>query len=203
VRRRRALRRWLVSLALLAACDPQTVAERSPYGARWWEEPAMRSPTPRATAAEATAATAAAGPTAPPGGGAARSPVAGSGAPREAPRATPTPPSPTPPSATPPAEPSAGPSATPTVGCDPAVLESEPSAPFDLIALVEVQSPRPNATGSSVLEAAKRQACALRGDAIVILYRHEREPSTPPIMRGPSGMLPNPELRAAVIRYRR
>jgi len=101
--------------------------------------------------------------------------------------------------------PSESPTPTPTVGfrCDPPVLDREPSEPFDLVGIVEVQSRRQGGGWESVVGSAKLQACALGGDALVMLYRNERGSGGAPVITGPSAMLPSPELRAAVIRYRR
>ena len=102
----------------------------------------------------------------------------------------------------PPNEP-ATPTPTPGAACDPAVLDQEPTAPFDLLGIVEVESRRPGSPGSNPLAAAKLQACALGGDALVVLYRNERTPGSSSVIDGSSGTLPRPEIRVAVIRYRR
>lgn len=87
--------------------------------------------------------------------------------------------------------------------CTIAVLESEPAEPFDWIALVEAQGHGLAEWGDSALEAAKIQACRLGGDALVVLFRKEKERKSFARLAGPLTTLPDAEIRAAVIRYRR
>ncbi len=85
--------------------------------------------------------------------------------------------------------------------CSIAVLEQEPTEAFELIAIVEVR-PQGFDNPEASLQAAKQQGCTLGGDALVILHREEqrwRSMESPP---SPLGVIPNPAIRAAVIRYR-
>ncbi|MGH7822545.1 MAG: hypothetical protein ACREQ9_22515 [Candidatus Binatia bacterium] len=103
-------------------------------------------------------------------------------------------------------EPPPTPIATPTVSvpaseCTIDLLESEPAVPFVLVGLIEVQGRGPVHDPQGVLAAAKRRACELGGDALVILFRREGRRAGLPRPPEP-GLLPEPEIRAAVIRYR-
>lgn len=111
---------------------------------------------------------------------------------------------PSPPPATVTAEGQSTPSATPTetFRCSIPALESEPQDAFDLVGIVEVQPAGSSRNAESVLEAAKLQACALGGDAIVVLYRSQGYRFGMPPAPPEPGVLPAPALRAAVIRYR-
>jgi hypothetical protein len=98
-----------------------------------------------------------------------------------------------------------GPAVSPTPEpprCNVAVLEQEPAEDFELVGVVEVASRGVAANPESALEAARLQACALGGDALVLLYKRERRRSGQGGAPPPQGVLPDPELRAAVIRYR-
>lgn len=95
------------------------------------------------------------------------------------------------------------PSATAAPHCVIEILDREPTAPFDLVGLVEVQERSPVRNSDGVVESAKAQACSLGGDALVILHRSEPRRSGIERRRSPRGVLPDPALRAAVIRYRR
>jgi hypothetical protein len=104
---------------------------------------------------------------------------------------------------TPTAEPT--PQATPTPSgtrCAVTVLDAPPAEAFDLLGIIEVAPRGADASPESALEAARIQGCALGGDALVVVYQARRyrsgTPSTPP----QTGVLSEPALRAAVIRYR-
>ncbi len=106
--------------------------------------------------------------------------------PTPSPTATPTPLPPTP----------------PTPRCNVAILDREPAEPTDIVGIVEVSPRRAEADPESALEAARLQACALGGDAIVITYRREKRRSGQVAGPAPQGVLPDPEVRGVVIRYR-
>jgi hypothetical protein len=94
---------------------------------------------------------------------------------------------------------------TPTSGppCEIDVLEFEPAVPFELVGLVEVQGRGAFSEPSSALEAAKIRACQLGGSAIILLYRREgRRQGVEDRVTKRGTLLPEPELRVAVIRYR-
>ena len=97
------------------------------------------------------------------------------------------------------------PQATPTPSgprCALTVLEAPPAEAFDVLGIVEVAPRGTDASPESALEAARIQGCAIGGDALVVVYRARRYrsgmPSTPP----QTGILSDPTLRAAVLRYR-
>ena len=110
---------------------------------------------------------------------------------------------PPPPTATPEPTPAAAPSlATPERACEIDVLEREPAVPFDLLAVVEVQARMPETDPESLVASARLRACELGGDALVILWRREPHRSGMAPRPGGQGLLPEPGLRTAVIRYR-
>jgi hypothetical protein len=102
----------------------------------------------------------------------------------------------------PPPLPEEMPTATPTPGCPIPVLESEPTEPFELMAILEVASPRSPQGADMAMSAAKIRACALGGDAIVILYAKPRDPRPVPGIAPRLGVLEDPAVSVAVIRYR-
>ena len=103
---------------------------------------------------------------------------------------------------TPSPEPTPEPTATPEgPPCTLAVLETEPAEAFDVIGVVEVGA-SVDAGPETTLEVAKSQACRLGGDAIVIVYRNTRYRTARPSVPARGGVLSDPALRAAVIRYR-
>ena len=104
---------------------------------------------------------------------------------------------------TPTAEPTPQATATPSEPrCALTILASPPAEAFDLLGIIEVAPRGAEASPQSALEAARIQGCALGGDALVVVYQARRyrsgTPSTPP----QTGILSEPALRAAVIRYR-
>lgn len=96
-------------------------------------------------------------------------------------------------------------SPTPTATPDPCaarVYEQEPAEPFDWIGIVEVQRQRPTDRFATLVESARQSACRLGGDGLVIIYRASQRPGGV-VERPQPGMLPNVDLRAVVIRFRR
>jgi len=79
------------------------------------------------------------------------------------------------------------------------VFDHEPAIPFDLVAIVEVQSSRWYPSAEGALAAARIRACELGGDALVLLYRAGDRRRRSPGRR----MLPEADVRGAVVRYRR
>jgi hypothetical protein len=96
-------------------------------------------------------------------------------------------------------------SPTPTATPDPCpalVYDREPAEPFDWIGIVEVQRKRPSDRLATLVESARQSACRLGGDGLVIIYRANRRPGGV-VDRPQPGVLPNVDLRAVVIRFRR
>jgi hypothetical protein len=94
------------------------------------------------------------------------------------------------------------PTRTPEGGCGIRVLEAEPVEPFDVVGIVEVAPRMGSTTPESALATAKGQGCLLGGDALVVLYRDVRYRGKPHTENQQPGVLSEPALSAAVIRYR-
>ncbi len=86
--------------------------------------------------------------------------------------------------------------------CNVVVLDREPAEPTDIVGIVEVAPRRAETDPESALEVARLRACALGGDAIVITYRREKRRSGQVVGPAPQGVLPDPEVRGVVVRYR-
>jgi hypothetical protein len=82
------------------------------------------------------------------------------------------------------------------------VLDAQPAEAFDLVGIVEVEPRGASANPESALATAKTQGCLLGGDALVVLYRDVRYRGRAPTAPRRPGVLSDPALRAAVIRYR-
>jgi hypothetical protein len=85
--------------------------------------------------------------------------------------------------------------------CDIEILEAEPPRAFRLLGLVEVQPRGPAENEEAIVAAARLQACALGGDAIVVLFRSGKRRSGFQVRGAPQRILPEPAFRGAVIRY--
>jgi hypothetical protein len=96
----------------------------------------------------------------------------------------------------------AEPTSTPEGGCGIRVLEAEPAEAFDLVGIVEVAPRIGSTTPEAALVTAKGQGCLLGGDALVVLYRDVRYRGKARTANQQPGVLSEPTLRAAVIRYR-
>jgi hypothetical protein len=94
------------------------------------------------------------------------------------------------------------PTSTPEGGCGIRVLEAEPAEPFDVVGIVEVAPRMGSTTPESALATAKGQGCLLGGDALVVLYRDVRYRGKARTENQQPGVLSEPALSAAVIRYR-
>jgi hypothetical protein len=110
------------------------------------------------------------------------------------------------PTPTPAPTPGETPEATPTANsprCAIDVLEEPPAEAFDVVGIVEVAPRGAEANpDDSALEAARLQGCALGGEALVVVYRARRHRSGMASTPAQGGVLTDPTLRAAVIRYR-
>jgi len=94
------------------------------------------------------------------------------------------------------------PTSTPEGGCGIRVLEAQPAEEFDLVGIVEVEPRVASTNPQAALATAKAQGCLLGGDALVLLYQDLRYRGRARTAPQRPGVLSDPAVRAAVIRYR-
>ena len=94
------------------------------------------------------------------------------------------------------------PTSTPEGGCGIHVLKSPPAEAFEIVGIVEVEPRVASTNPEAALAAAKIQGCVLGGDALVVLYQDVRYRGRARTALQRPGVLSDPALRAAVIRYR-